>query len=313
MKSFHRYGLPFTLAVLFAMFASISPTFPTLANLHSLLMNHVALLSLIALAMTLVVAAGGIDLSVGTAVDMAGFAFIASLANGLPALLAILFGLIAALGVGLFNAVLVAGIRVPPFLATLGTLFIGHSVQQLSTGGGVPIYLIAGPPRPIFSEVDMARPWLSLAAIAVVLVVLDFSVFGRRIVAEGIAPAVARFSGLSVRRDIGLVMLGSTLLTGIAGIALSSGVHSYSPLSGNAYLMDAIGATFLGTTFDANRRANVIGTILGVLLLSTVKNGLLLAGVSFYWQQVANGTLIFTVLAISFSTKGKEATALSGH
>lgn len=307
MKPLHRYGLPVALAALFAVFSLVSPAFPTAANLSSLFFNHFALLSLVALAMTLVVASGGIDLSVGTAVDMAGFAFIASLAAGMSPILAVILGLAAALLVGLFNAVLIAGVRIPPFLATLGTLFIGHSLQQLATGGGVPIYLIAGPPRPIFETLDALRPWLSLLAVAAVALSLGYSGFGRQVVAIGLSSALSRYCGLLVRRTVGWVMLGSTLLTGIAGIALSAGVHSYSPLSGNAYLMDAIGATFLGTTFDANRRANVFGTILGVLLLSTVKNGLLLAGVSFYWQQVANGALIFTVLAISFSVKGKQS------
>jgi ribose transport system permease protein len=306
MKAVHRYGLPLTLAVLFAAFATISPSFLSENNLRSLFVNHFTLLMLVSMAMTLVVATGGIDLSVGTAMDMSGFAFIASLSNGLPPSLAIVLGLVAALAVGGFNAILIAGIRITTFLATLGTLFIGHSIQQLATGGGVPIYLIAGAPRPIFGDIEAARPWLALFAIAAVAIVLGFSLFGRKIVAEGIAPAVARYSGLLVRRDIGLVMLGSTLLTGIAGIVLSASVHSYSPLSGNAYLMDAIGATFLGTTFHHHRRANLVGTILGVLLLSIVKNGLLLVGVSFYWQQVVNGTLIFTVLAISFGTNRKS-------
>ncbi|MEO0036538.1 MAG: hypothetical protein RLZZ501_2561 [Pseudomonadota bacterium] len=301
-----RYGLPLILTGLVSIFAVVCPTFLTLGNLTSLLVNHFALLALVSLAMTLVVAAGGLDLSVGTALDLAGFAFIASLAGGLPPALAILLGLAAALTVGGVNAVLIAGIRIPPFLATLGTLFIGHSLQQLATGGGVPIYLIAGPPRPVFALLDAARPWLGLAAAVVVAGVLGGSGFGRRLIAGGLAPAVSRYSGLPVRRDIALVMVGSTLLTGLAGIVLAAGGQSYAPLSGNAYLMDAIGATVLGTTFDRHRRVNVVGTLLGVVLLGTVKNGLLLAGVSFYWQQVVSGLVIFTVLAISFSTSRKE-------
>ncbi len=84
-------------------------------------------------------------------------------------------------------------------------------------------------------------------------------------------------------------------------------MRSYAPLSGNAFLMDAIGATFLGTTISARRRANVPGTLLGVALLSIVKNGLLLVGWSFYWQQVGSGVLILLVLAFSFGARNDRA------
>jgi ribose transport system permease protein len=132
------------------------------------------------------------------------------------------------------------------------------------------------------------------------------SIFGRRVLALGVGPAVARYSGLPVRRDVAAVMVNAALLAGVAGIILSSSVRSYAPLSGNAYLLDAIGATFLGTTFSAHGRANVAGTLLGVLLLSIVKNGLLLVGVSFYWQQVGDGALIFLVLALSFRSRRSQ-------
>ena len=84
---------------------------------------------------------------------------------------------------------------------------------------------------------------------------------------------------------------------------LSATVRSYVPLSGNAFLLDAIGATFIGTTVSATHRPRVIGTLLGVLLLGMVRNGLLLVCWNFYWQQVGTGALIFLVLAVSFGTR----------
>jgi ribose transport system permease protein len=298
-----RYGLPAALIILIVLFSLTTPTFMTWANLKSIALNHFAILSLATLAMTMVVSAGAIDLSVGTAIDMAALAYIVILADGGAPALAIL-GAVAGAGlVGLFNAALIGGLGLPPFLATLGTLFIGQSVQQLATDGGVPIYLIAGTPRPIFALIDASRLWLVGFAILGVGTLLAASVFGRRVVAAGVGQAVAYYSGVPVRRDIGAVMILAALVAGVGGVILSSSVRSYAPLSGNSYLMDAIGATFLGTTFSARGRANVAGSLLGVLLLSVVKNGLLLAGVSFYWQQVASGAVIFLVLALSFANR----------
>jgi ribose transport system permease protein len=306
MSLYARLGLPAALVALIVLFSVATPTFLTAANLSSLALNHFAILSFAALAMTLVVSAGGIDLSVGTAIDMAALAYIVILAQGGAPALALAGAFAGAALVGGFNAVLIGGLGLPPFLATLGTLFIGQSVQQLATNGGVPIYLIAGAPRPVFALVDAARLWLAVAAAVGVALLLATSVFGRRIVAAGVGPAVAYYSGAPVRRDIGVVMIVSALIAGVAGVVLSSSVRSYAPLSGNAYLMDAIGATFLGTTVSAWGRANVPGTLLGVLLLSVIKNGLLLLGVNFYWQQVASGSAIFIVLAVSFARRRQE-------
>ena len=306
MKAWRRYGLIAALVLMFAAFSLATPTFLTLPNLKSLIVNHFAILSLASLAMTLVVAAGGIDLSVGTAIDFASLAYITVLARDAGAAPAIAAALAAAAAVGVFNAALIAGLRIPPFLATLGTLFIGQSVQQLATDGGAPIYLIAGAPRPIFALIDAVRLWVVAGGVVFVGALLARSVFGRRVLALGIAPAVARYSGLPVRRDMAWVMVVASLIAGTAGVVLSSSVRSYAPLSGNAYLMDAIGATLLGTTVSAMGRANVIGTLIGVLLLSIVKNGLLLVGMSFYWQQVASGVVILLVLAISFRGRDRS-------
>jgi ribose transport system permease protein len=219
-------------------------------------------------------------------------------------------GLAAAFAIGAFNGVLIGRLGIAPFLATLGTLFIGQTVQQLATDGGQPVYLLNMALPPLFSALahgavaGLPVPlWIVAALALVVHVTLSRSAFGRAITALGAQPGVARYSGLPVATITAVTFIASALIYGVVGLLLSSTVKAYVPQAGNGYLLNAIGATFIGTTLSPTRRPGVVGTLLGVLLLSLVANGLLLIGWNFYWQQVATGALIFAVLAVSFAQR----------
>lgn len=302
-----RYALLLAVAAVFAFFALTTTTFLTPGNLLSVLVNGFALLAIVSMGMTLAIAAGGIDLSVGTAIDVASLVFVASVSTHHSFAVALAGGLLGGLAVGAFNAALIAVLRITPFLATLGTLFIGQSVQQLATNGGQPIYLITGHVPASLSFIGhgtlLGVPFALIVAgvcIATFAVIIGRSRYGRRVAALGAQPDVAWYSGLRVPRDTALVYVFSAVVCGVAGIVLSCTVRAYVPLSGNAYLLNAIGATFIGTTLSPAGRPGVLGTLLGVLLLNIVSNGLLLIGWNFYWQQVGTGVLIFLVLVISF-------------
>lgn len=302
-----RYGLVLALITIFAIFSALAPTFLTSANLQSILVNNFTLLAIVSIAMTFAVSVGGIDLSVGTAVDFASFAFVSLVLAGQPVAFGLLAGLAAGAAVGAFNAVLISGIGVSPFLATLGTLFIGRSVQQLLTNGGNPVYLppsgvpdafrflghgsIAGLPVPLA---------IAVVIIAAAALLFARARFGRVVLSIGIQPSVVLYSGIGVASHVAVTFILAGLISAVAGLILTATVTVYIPSSGNAFLLNAIGATFIGTTLSPLGRPNVAGTVLGVLLLSIVANGLLLTGLNFYWQQVGTGTLIFAVLAFSF-------------
>jgi ribose transport system permease protein len=304
------------LAAVIAFFGLTTPSFLAPANLLGILVNNFALLALVSCGMTLAVAAGGIDLSVGTAIDLASLAFVSLIAAHESFVVALAAGLGAAGAVGAFNAVLIARLRIAPFLATLGTLFIGQSVQQLSTGGGQPIYLLTFrlPDAFVFAGhgAVLGVPFVLVvvvACLALFSVILGATAFWRRLLAQGAQPGVAWYSGLPVRRDAACVYLLSALVCGVAGILLSCTVRAYVPLSGNGYLLNAIGATFIGTTLSPERRPSIFGTAVGVLLLNVVANGLLLIGWNYYWQQVGTGVLIFLVLAMSFAGSARAGRA----
>jgi ribose transport system permease protein len=299
-----RYALVFVFAAAIAFFAVFAPAFATLSNIDSVLLNTVAPLAIVALAMTVVASLGAVDLSVGTAVDLASLVFITLAGHNIGIPLACVAALGAALAVGLFNGVLIASFGVEPFLATLGTLFIGQSVQQLATDGGQPIYLLNQALPQSFSMLGHGRlfgialPLYFVAVLACVLhLLLARSRHGRGITVLGVQAGVARYSGLPVRALLYLAFALSAVSSGAVGLILSSNVKAYVPLAGNGYLLNAIGATFIGATLSSSHRPNVPGTLVGVLLLGFAANGLLLVGWNFYWQQVAIGVLIFLVLA----------------
>ena len=305
-----RFALVAALIAVIAFFAVFAPGFARADNLANVLLNNFALLAIASLGMTLVLSLGAIDLSLGTSIDVASLAFVLLSAHQVGVVPAALGGLAAALVVGAFNGVLIGWLGIAPFLATLGTLFIGQTVQQLATDGGQPVYLLNVALPPLFSALahgtfaGLPVPLWIVAVLALgVHVTLAHAALGRQLTALGAQPGVARYSGLPVAAITLVAFIASALIYGVVGLILSSTVKAYVPQAGNGYLLNAIGATFIGTTLSPTRRPGVVGTLLGVLLLSLVANGLLLIGWNFYWQQVATGALIFAVLAVSFAQR----------
>ncbi|KPB49748.1 ABC transporter permease [Pseudomonas syringae] len=298
--------LPLLVLIILLFFAVNAPGFLSWGNLSSLVLNNFVLLAIVAIGMTWAVAAGGIDLSVGTALDFASLGFVVTLNAGYGLGACVVVALLAGVAAGAFNALLIARLRISPFLATLGTLFIGTSVQQLLSDGGQPIYIAQGvlPGVSSVSILGVPLPLVVMALLASVYgLVLARGRLGREILAVGTQPQLAYYSGLPTRRIAALVFIGSALACSVAGILLSSTVNAYVPMSGNAYLINAIGAVFIGTTLSRQGRPNIAGTLLGVLLINVIANGLLLIGWNFYWQQVATGALIFAVLTFSFASR----------
>lgn len=308
-----NYAVIAAFVIIVVVFSIFAPGFLTGENLMNLVSNKVVLLAIVALGMTIVIGAGGIDLSVGVSIDLSSMIFIMLIAAGYAGIFAVMGGLAAAFFVGLANAILINRLKINPFLATLGVLFIGQSIQRLSTQGGVPIYLTRAEYASPFDAIARTHIlWLPtpivvmILCIVVVYLALHRSVFGRYVAALGAQADVARYSGIRVPFNLSMVFIACAVLSGITGILLSSTVRSYVPFAGDAFLLDAIGATFIGTAISAERRPSVVGTLLGVLLLAVMRNGLLLIGWNFFWQQVGIGVLVFLVLGLSFGLKKRS-------
>lgn len=307
-----RVGVILAFFIVCLFFTIASPTFRTPINAVNILAQSVILL-IVTMAMTLVITSGGIDLSVGISLDFGALAAVTLLQNNYTWWTAILGGLLLGSLVGVVNAVLIVRLGISPFLATLGVSFIGLSLQQIYTNGNEPIYLAKMDPifrsLGIYKLFDVLSVRVLFAAVLVVIVYLliERTVHGKRWRATGSQFEAARIAGIRVNQYSASSYIIGSLICAFAGIILSAVLSSYVPNSGGSYLLDAIGATFIGTSLDREGRPNVLGSLLGVIFLGVVANGLNLIGLNFYWQAVARGVLIFVALLLGALNQRKHS------
>lgn len=305
LSFFIRYGFLVILLAFLVFFSLQNPIFLTLGNWGNLLQGSAVLL-IVALAMTLVVTAGGIDLSVGVALDFgAAFALVALKVYGLPWQAAVLAALAGGALIGLLNAVLIIHCRIKPFLATLGTWFIGSSIERIYTEGGGPIAYRRMAPQ--YHDLAVGDLWGVPVPIVIVAVLwfayylfFERTIAGKRIHAMGLNAPAALIAGVNVRRTMFWLLIVTSVTCAIGGVVLSANLRQFTPLAGQAYLMDAIAAVFIGTAFHAQGRPNVAGTLIGVLFLGMIANGLNLMGLNFIVKDALSGLILVLALALSF-------------
>jgi ribose transport system permease protein len=299
-----RLIAPLVLAAIMLAFTVLTPTFLTADNLLAVL-NQTAILALVAAGMTVVVRGGGIDLSIGVALDLAALAAAAAIADHYVPWVAVTVGLAFGLAVGLVNAFLVVVLRIPPFLATLSVWFIGTSVQQLLTGGGAPVYLVRSQVPEAFALWGngnlLGIPLPVVAAVLVagaVYLALDGTRWGRELTVTGEQPSASRISGKRVGALGASAYILAAGVAALAGVVLASRTYAFIPASGQLYVMDAIGAVFIGATLSKYGRVSVPGTMVGVLIFALLANGMNLVGLSFFWQGLARGLALLLVLLL---------------
>ncbi|BDU38319.1 Ribose transport system permease protein rbsC [Vibrio nigripulchritudo SO65] len=305
----------FALIAIVISFSLLSPHYLTVENMM-IMSSHVAIFGLLAIGMLLVILNGGIDLSVGSTLGLCGV-FAGFLMQGItiewggvilypPVWVVVL--LTCGLGalVGVINGVLIAYLKVPAFVATLGTLYVARGVALLMTNG-LTYNKLAGDPLLGNTGFD----WLGFNRIAgvpigvivlgvvaaIVAIVLIKTSFGRWLYASGGNERAAELSGVPVKRVKVWVYVISGVCAAIAGLVLSSQLTSAGPTAGTTYELTAIAAVVIGGAALTGGRGNVNGTLLGAFVIGFLSDGLVMIGVSAYWQTVFTGTVIvFAVL-----------------
>ncbi len=303
-----RFGFLLVFAAFALFFAIWNPVFVTSGNVMNIVEGS-AILLIVALGMTLIVATGGIDLSVGIALDFgAAFAIVAMKSYGADWVTAAAMGIIGGSLVGLLNAALVVGLRISPFMATLGTFFIGSSVQRIFTNGGGPISHRSMPDgfrNLAMGDVGGVPVEVIVAAVLALayFVVLERSIWGRRIHAMGMQRSAAVVAGIRVNRILVVSYIVSAMTCAVGGLIAAASIRMFTPLSGFAYLLDAIASVFIGAALHPRGRPNVPGTVAGVLFLGMVGNGLNLMGLNFNTKDALSGIILVSALALAVAQR----------
>jgi ribose/xylose/arabinose/galactoside ABC-type transport system permease subunit len=288
----------FALLVVILLNAAFTPNFATWRNVEITLIQMV-FVTLVATGMTLVIATGGIDLSVGAVMGLASVLAVALLPYGLWAVAA--GCLLTGLAVGLFNGALIVGFGVQPLLVTLGSLIWVRGLAQYLSGGRKEYY-----EDEAMRFLGVGRVWgmplqvlITAAIVAAVALIAARTVFGRRLVVVGGNPSAARLAGVPAGRTILAAYATCGLLAGLAGLFITARVGSSDPTNFGVLIeLDAIAATVVGGTILAGGRAHVLGSAVGALLLQLTTAAMIMNDVGFAVALVAEAGLILLVVAL---------------
>jgi rhamnose transport system permease protein len=297
----HEAILAVLLVLALAVLAMQSDRFFTLDNLlnQGRLMAEVGL---VALAMTFVIVSAGIDLSVGSILGLVAIllgVFWQKL--GLPLPVAMGLGVVVGGVAGLVNGIIITRFRVPPLIATLATLALyrglAEGISQARSVRGYPEwFFVLGQGEVLGVPTQL---WIFLACAVIAAIVLGMSTFGRATYVTGANAVAARFSGIPVDRTILLIYMASGLISGLAAIIFVSRVSTTRSDMGTGLELDVITAVVLGGTSIFGGRGTIIGTLLGLILMQALKNGLALAGVKGDGTIVVIGLILIATIIIS--------------
>ncbi len=299
-----------------AFFSMAAPNFLSAANLV-LMSKHVALNAFLAMGMTFVIVTGGIDLSVGSIVGLCAMVAGGLILNGLDLLIGytVYFNVIEVIGItlcvglaiGAVNGLLITRLNVAPFIATLGTLYIARGLALLSSDGatfpnlvgkeefGTTGYGFLGAGRLLGLPVVI---WILIVVALAAAYFARFTPLGRQIFAVGGNERAAALSGIRVTRVKMFVYMFSGFCAAIVGLVVSSELMASHPATGESFELNAIAAAVLGGTSMSGGRGTIGGTIVGAFVIGILSDGLVMMGVSSFWQMVIKGLVIIVAVVV---------------
>jgi ribose/xylose/arabinose/galactoside ABC-type transport system permease subunit len=294
-----RFSLPLVILFLCILIGILNPAFLSLDNLLNVLLQA-SIVTLVAVGMTVVIILGGIDLAVGSLVAVCGILLAVLLRSGFSVPISICGALLSGSVLGALSGVLVGYKRVPAFISTLGMMSAARGLALLLSDGrsisgfddrftGFAAASVFGLPMPVL---------VLLGVSLITFLFLRSTRWGVRLYAIGGNQRAAWLSGIAVQRYYVAAYGFSGLLSGLAGVILTSRLSSALPTAGSGYELEAIAAVVIGGAPLSGGRGSVIGSLFGSLILAVLKNGLTILNVSSYLQQILIGIIVVAAVLV---------------
>lgn len=294
-----KYGMYIAFGVLFIALSVFSPVFLTATNIINIL-RQISVIGIMAVGMTFVIATGGIDLSVGAVMALSGV-ISTSLVRGdsaVPLIASLLAGIAVGIACGAFSGIIISKLNVPEFIATLATMTMTRGICYVYTDG-----------RPITGFRDdykfIGTGSLGVIPIPIIIYLcivllgiffLNFTKFGRHVLAVGGNEKASIVSGINSARIKFVCYVISGFTSAIAGIVLAARTQTGQPVAGEGYELDAITAVVIGGASLSGGSGSVLGAVVGMLIIGVMTNGLDLLNVSSYYQKVIKGIIILVAV-----------------
>ena len=305
----HSYTLILlvVLVLLIGVMATVSPYFFTWKNCRNIL-NQSAIYLVLSIGMTFVISAGQIDLSVGATIGFSGMMMGLLYKAGIPAIGAIILGLVCAAMIGWINGVVISYGKINSFIVTLSMMTILRGLILIWTNsnsifGFGPVFTFIGSGK--IGPVNMPIV-ISLVIAALGAMILHKTKFGNYCLFIGSNEVAVNRSGVNVRKYKTLIFTLCGFCAGVAGAIVTARLNSAEPLAGQGYEMDAIPATILGGTSMQGGKGNVVGTVIACFILNILKNGLTLLAISSHYQEILTGIILIVSVLISESNQRKK-------
>lgn len=300
--------IPFIgLILLVIIISALNSAFLEPSNLFNLL-RQVSINGLIAFGMTFVILTGGIDLSVGSTLALSSAMIAILMVSGVDSIVALLIGCIFGAILGAVNGILITLGKMAPFIATLATMTVFRGLTLVITDGNPITNLNGNYAFQLFGRgyfLGIPVPAVTMFITFIILyIILHKTVFGRQTYAMGGNEKAAFISGIKVNKLKVMIYSLAGLMSAVAGAILTSRLNSAQPTAGMSYELDAIAAVVLGGTSLTGGKGRILGTLIGVLIIGVLNNGLNLLGVSSFYQQVVKGVVI--IIAVLIDRKNKS-------
>ncbi|GKW09865.1 sugar ABC transporter permease [Pectobacterium carotovorum subsp. carotovorum] len=309
----YKWGMLITVVALIALFGLASDNFLDPYNIINIL-RSIAIVTVIAIGVSISLSVGGFDLSVGSTASLANALVISLFVwHGFGTTGAIILTLLLCTLVGLFNAFLIVVLKIPDMLATLASLFVIQGVAMTySYGGSITQNMVL--PSGEMAEGIIPEFFATLGQVPVIVVImlavtvlvqlyLSLTKHGRRMYAIGGNPEAARLAGIRTARYRAQAYVFSSLLAALGGILLASRIGSSQVNAGGGYLMDAVAAAYIGFSLAGSGKPNALGTLLGAVILGVLQNGLVMLSVPYYAMDIIKGLVLALALAMTYIQK----------